>query len=222
MNVNPGGPGGRRGLFAAVVLAALVAGLAGAAAPAAAADNRELQAREAFAAGRFQDALDLFAKLYAETLHPTYQRNIGRCYQNLGDPDKAIIAFREYLRKAKHVAKSERDEVEGYIQEMEALKREREASAARRPEPAPAKTEPAPPPPPPFDGTTGARPVAEKPGLVVHEIREPQDEARPIYGRWWFWAIVGGVALAGGVGIFAATRPGKSDPACTDAGRVCR
>ena len=62
-----------------------------------AADQRELKAREAFAAQRYQDALDLFAKLYAETLHPIYLRNIGRCYQKLGQPVKAIDAFQEYL-----------------------------------------------------------------------------------------------------------------------------
>ena len=49
-----------------------------------AADNAtELKAREAFAAGRYEDALNLFAKLYAETLHPVYLRNIGRCHQKL-------------------------------------------------------------------------------------------------------------------------------------------
>ena len=72
-----------------------------------AADQRELKAREAFAAQRYQDALDLFAKLYAETLHPIYQRNIGRCYQNMGQPDNAITSFREYLRRAKNLPASE-------------------------------------------------------------------------------------------------------------------
>jgi hypothetical protein len=47
-------------------------------------DPRELKAREDFAGGRYQEALDLFARLYAESLHPNYLRNIGRCYQNLG------------------------------------------------------------------------------------------------------------------------------------------
>ena len=64
-----------------------------------------MQAREAFAAGRYQDALDLFAKLYAESLNPIYLRNIGRCHQNLGEPERAITSFRDYLRKAKHVAR---------------------------------------------------------------------------------------------------------------------
>src|SRR5947207_15867329 len=99
----------RPGVVAAALLAACL--WSGIATPTFAADSRELQAREAFAAGRFQDALDLFAKLYAGTLHPTYLRNIGRCYMNLGQPDKAITSFHEYLRKAHHVTKSERAEV---------------------------------------------------------------------------------------------------------------
>ncbi|HEY5453653.1 MAG TPA: hypothetical protein VIQ54_33095, partial [Polyangia bacterium] len=59
-------PGTRRWL--GVVMAGVLAMLA--ARTALAADQRELKAREAFAAQRYQDALDLFAKLYAETLHP--------------------------------------------------------------------------------------------------------------------------------------------------------
>ena len=57
----------------------------------------EMSAREAFAAGRFDDALGMFAKLYAETLHPVYLRNIGRCHQKMRDPQKAIDSFHDYL-----------------------------------------------------------------------------------------------------------------------------
>jgi hypothetical protein len=60
------------------------------------ADPREMQAREAYGAGNYKDALAIFTKLFAETLHPTYLRNIGRCYQNLNDPDHAISSFHEY------------------------------------------------------------------------------------------------------------------------------
>ena len=44
--------------------------------------------------------LELFAKLYAETLQPVYLRNIGRCRQKMREhPDKAIDTFRDYLAK---------------------------------------------------------------------------------------------------------------------------
>ncbi len=91
----------------------------------AATDPREIKAREDFVGGRYQEALDLFAKLYAETLHPNYLRNIGRCYQNLGEPDRAITSFRDYLRKGKDISPAEHAEIDGYIAEMEALKRQR-------------------------------------------------------------------------------------------------
>src|SRR6478752_10081596 len=84
----------------------------------------ELQARQAFASGRYDQALELFAKLYAETLHPVYLRNIGRCHQKMREPQKAIDAFKDYLQKSKKIPADERAEVEGYIKEMEALRDE--------------------------------------------------------------------------------------------------
>jgi tetratricopeptide repeat protein len=152
----------------------------------------ELKAREAFASGRYDDALNLFAKLYAETLHPVYLRNIGRCYQNLGDPDKAISSFHEYLRKAKNLPDDERAEIDGYIGEMEDLerKRAREAEAPARP-------------PPPIAQTLPERP------MVSQRPPPPPDEPAPVYKRWWFWTLIGGAVAAGAVG-FALAR-GKTD-----------
>jgi hypothetical protein len=186
-----------------------------------AADSRELKAREAFAAQRYQEALDLFAKLYAETLHPIYLRNIGRCYQNLGEPEKAITSFREYLRKGKNVSATETKEIDGYIKEMEELQQRKEASAAsstsaattEKPD-APVKPLPsATPPPPAGDGATAT---------VVMTPPPPQaEDSSPIYGRWWFWAIVGGV-VATGVGIaFAAGAFTKIEDASCPGDRKC-
>jgi hypothetical protein len=195
----------------AVVVAGVLALLA--ARNATAADSRELKAREAFAAQRYQEALDLFAKLYAETLHPIYLRNIGRCYQNLAEPEKAITSFREYLRKGKNVSAKETEEIEGYIKEMEELQRRKEASAAsststttEKPD-APVKPLPSATPPPATNTATAS---------VVLTPPPPQtEESSPIYGRWWFWAIVGGV-VASGVGIaFAAGAFTKTEePTC--------
>ena len=179
----------------------------GAARAAVAADARELKAREEFAAGRYQQALDLFAKLYAETLHPVYLRNIGRCYQNLGDPDKAIISFRDYLRKHKAITADERAEVEGFINEMEAMKKQRAGAEAPPPPPV---AEPAAPP----RSTLTSVPAAPEPQssgrapeALVSAPAAPASEAAssPVYTRWWFWTIVGAAAVGAGLGIAAAT-----------------
>ena len=49
---------------------------------------------------------------------------------------------------------------------------------------------------------------------------EPVAEAgpTPIYKKWWFWTGVAVVGVAGGVGIYAATRP--DGPPSTDLGRI--
>jgi hypothetical protein len=155
-------------------------------------DPRELQAREDFATGKYDRALELFGRLYAETLHPTYLRNIGRCYQYLGDPEHALISFRDYLRKARGLDAAERQEVEGYIGEMEALRRRREEQAS------------------------GQRLVTGPPPEVV----DRPAPARP-GSRWWIWALGGAVLAGTAVALGASGVLTRTDrPACPG-DRVC-
>jgi len=190
-------------------IAALALAVGGARAGAAG-DPREVKAREDFVAGRYQQALDAFAKLYAETLHPVYLRNIGRCYQNLGDADKALNTFRDYLRKHKTITPEERKEVEGFIAAMEELKKQRAGGATAGG--APAGDGAAPPKasssvtqlttaPEPKSSGGGAAPEA----LVAAPGGGAHDESSPFYTRWWFWTLVGAAAAGVGIGIFAAT-----------------
>src|SRR4051794_26872725 len=114
----------------------VLAGVIGLGGAAQAADRQnEMKARESFAAGRYDEALQLFAKLYAETLHPVYLRNIGRCHQKMREPQKAIDAFQDYLAKSKKLPPDERTEIQGYIKEMEGLRDEqaRDAKLAATP-----------------------------------------------------------------------------------------
>lgn len=176
----------------------------------------ELQAREAFGASRYQDALDLYAKLYAEKLHPVYLRNIGRCYQNLGEPDKAISSFREYLRKAKHLSKDERIEVEGFIAEMESLKKDRQAAAA--PPPVQPVAKPHDPPP------QVQQPLLPEPTplSVSSTSEQPETQESSMFAKPWFWGVVGAVVIVAVVGGLAAggAFSDAKDPAC-EMGRVC-
>jgi hypothetical protein len=177
-----------------------------------AADPREVQARQAFAAGRYEEALDLFAKLFGEKPHPTYLRNIGRCYQNLEQPEKAINAFRDYLRQAKDLPASERREIDGYIVDMEALKKKQDDEAARAAEAARPK---------PDLGTAAPPPPEPKPEpVVLKPAPQPEPESPPVYKRGWFWAVVGVVVAGAVVGGLAAGGVFSSKSNCPD-GRVC-
>jgi serine/threonine-protein kinase len=160
----------------------------------------EKRAREFFALGRYADALEIYGRLYAETAHPTYLRNIGRCFQNLGEPDKAISSFREYLRQAKNLTPDQRTQVEGYIREMEELKRKREAPPpVARPHPSPPPTEPA---------------VVPQP-----DPRPTAPAEAPLDGRRiGAYAAAGGAVVALGVGtafgLRALSKRKESDPLC--------
>ena len=187
-------------------------------------DTRELEARKAYAAGRYKEAIDLYSNLYASTLHPTYLRNIGRCYQNLEEPQLAIKSYQEYLRKA-NVTAAQRREVEGFIAEMEALKK-RQAMAAT---PAPTPMVPAPParavPAPAALAPSSAVVATPSPSMapassprVDLAARAPEQEApsTPFYTRWWFWTLVGAAIAGGGAAIYL-TRSDGGGPA-TDYG----
>ena len=154
-------------------------------------DPREMEAREAFAAGSYKEALDIYTKLYAEKLHPTYLRNIGRCYQNLHESDRAISSFREYLRKSKDMPTDERAEVEGYIKEMEDLQKQNAEAAKPAPQPLPVAAPPVPP-------------VAQPQPVAYVEQPAPAPEPAPFYKRAWFWGVVAGVVVAGTVAGLAA------------------
>src|SRR5438477_12327123 len=75
-----------RRFFALLSVVLLAMGIAGSA-RAGEGQDEELKARKMFGAGNFQGALDIYTDLYARNPHPTYTRNIGRCYQNLGEPE---------------------------------------------------------------------------------------------------------------------------------------
>ncbi|HXT97515.1 MAG TPA: tetratricopeptide repeat protein [Polyangia bacterium] len=124
-------------------------------------DKREVEARADFAAGRYQQAIDLFAQLYGETMNATYLRNIGRCQQALNQPQAAINSFREYLRQAKGITSSEREEIEGYIKEME--------SELRGPKPGSASATA----PPPAAVSTALPPAAKNPSPAAVSAAPP-------------------------------------------------
>lgn len=191
----------------------------------------ELKARQAFAASRYDEAIEIFAQLYAETLNPIYLRNIGRCHQKKREPEKAIDAFQDYLAKGKSITPSERKEIQGYIKDMEHLRDDQAAAAKPVFTPAPPATGPG-----PAANPTGSAPVTvnvapgpnpnavttlpppNDPGnptlVATPGSRPPPEENHPVYTRWWFWTALGVVA-AGGVAAALLIPGGVTKPPCT-------
>lgn len=226
----------RRGAWLGLIVVALL----GLSSVARADHATEMKAREDFAAGRYDDALELFAKLYAETLNPVYLRNIGRCHQKLRHPDKAIDAFKDYLAKGKKISSDERAEINGYIKEMQDLQDEQARQQQTAPPPTtapPATTPPTPVQPlPPAGGEPGAYPPGSYPpgaayppngpqpagALVTQPGPAPDSGPTPVYKKWWFWTIVGAVVV-GGIITAVALSSGTDRPPCTGAlNLVCK
>jgi hypothetical protein len=203
----------RRG---ALLLVTVVALLLSAAGDARADRATEMKAREAFAAGRFDQALDLFARLYAETLHPVYLRNIGRCHQKMREPQKAIDAFRDYLTKEKKMTADERAEINGYITEMEALKAEQAKQAQPTPVQPVTPIAPAVTTPPPATAPPPAVSPAPSPSTtLVAQPGPPPESEGSIFSKPVFWIIVGAAVIGGVVAAVVLTSGGTDRPPCT-------
>jgi len=190
-------------------------------APAQQQKSEEVRARELFVFGRYAEALAIYGKLYAETAHPTYLRNVGRCYQNLGEADKAIASFREYLRQVKGISDNDREVVKQYIREMEALKEKQEKRrppGASPPRAAPEKETATASPPPARDPGTARAGKTREPPLVVRDGGKPPPGPETGTRRVAAY-VVGGVALAAlGVGGFFGARAWSQQ---SDSDKLC-
>jgi len=186
-------------------------------------DNQlEMKAREAFAAGRYDEAIDAFAKMYAKSLNPIYLRNIGRAFQKKREPQPAIDKFRDYLAQTKSgkykISADERAEIEGYIKDMEALRDKQSAAPVPAPTPVPVPA-PAPAPVQPLQPapTAAPLPAAAPPtadASLTATAPPPADEHHSVFATWWFWTIVGVVAVGTAVTVVALSG-GTTKPSCT-------
>jgi tetratricopeptide (TPR) repeat protein len=148
--------------------------------------EQERKAVAAFAAGRYEEAVDIYSALYADYRDPIYLRNIGRCYQKMRRPDRAIASFEEYLARAKSLAPGEEDEIHRYVAEMQALAREQAAktdAAEEKPAPPPALTPPA--------------------ATLQDRVAQPDRDRRDNRAAWR-WGAAGTFGAAVAVGIAGA------------------
>jgi hypothetical protein len=103
--------------------AALLAVLAFAWAPPARAaledDPRAVEARSACASGDVERGIKRLADYLATTDDLTAVYNMGRCYEQNGLNDRAVLQFREYLRQAKDLSAGDRAEVEARLRRLQ-------------------------------------------------------------------------------------------------------
>jgi len=180
--------------------------------------------------GEFRQALDSFKKGYLTYEEPAFLFNMAQCYRQLGEKAEAIRTYRSYLRRMTDAPN--RAEV---LRVVEALEKDIAAEGATKrrepqgviepktppkaePEPEPAATTPTTTPttiptpsvspqPAPTTSTTAVTTTT----AAVTSTAAPA--SKPVYKRWWFWTIIGGVAVVGlGVGLGVGLSQSSSGP----------
>ena len=141
---------------------------------------------------KFDEALDQFQKAFDAKPFPGFLYNIGQCHRNLGDYDAAIFSFKRYLKLEPEA--DNREQVEELIEELETKKAEADTERLK----------------------LGKR---KKSDPEDEEQPRESSDGSPVYKKWWFWTGIAVVGVAGGVGIYYAT---KSDggPPSTDLGHI--
>jgi tetratricopeptide (TPR) repeat protein len=117
----------------------------------------------------FNGALPLYIKAYERSALPILLFNIGQCYKQLGEHERAVFYFGGFLRnspESKHRALAET-----VMAESEAALRV--AQAPRQ-----------------------LVQVAPRPAVMAALGTEAHETPPPLYKRWWFWGIIGGVVTA--------------------------
>ena len=160
-----------------------------------------LHGREAYGAGRYEEALTAFTRSYSLTGRKALLYNIGLAHDRLRHDDEALAAFREYLE---HTPNSPyRDQVEGRISaldraisERDAATREREQSEAARQAAIEAELE-------------RTRRQAEEARVAAAQARATEEPKRSL---WWIGLIAGVVAIGVGVGVGVAVANSDDEP----------
>jgi tetratricopeptide (TPR) repeat protein len=154
-------------------------------------DEVKAQVRKATAEynlGQYSQAARDYEAAYLQTLDDNLLFNVAQAYRLGGDIDKAITAYRSYLRSSPHG--DQRALAQAKLRELE----DKRAAAPVALTPAAIAA-----PAPPLASSTQAPPAppASEPNVLVAAPSPAPAPSAPFYKRWPFW-VAGGVLVAGG------------------------
>jgi tetratricopeptide (TPR) repeat protein len=149
--------------------------------------------------GRYEDAIGEFRRAYELRADPRLLLGIAEAYRRFGNAERASFFYERYLAAVPDDA-PDREDVEHKIAEL----------GQGRPPAAPAALTAESERPAPHESAVRLDIAAAPPAAVA---------SRPVWRRWWFWAAVGAVAVAGAVtAVAAARRDGGPAIPATDLG----
>jgi hypothetical protein len=213
-----------RSLIVVFLSLLLVPGVRAAEQPSDVATAHVRKATAAFNLGKYDDAAKEYEAAYEQTLDPNLLFNIGQAHRLAGNREKAITAYRSFIRSAPE--SEQRHLAESKIRELERQRPAPPPASASVPAPAPAAVAPVPTPEPPVT-TPVAAPPTETPsparaptpapsttealgGLVTAPAVPEPAPSTPFYKGWPFWTAVGAVVVGAVVLTVVLTRPSNN------------
>jgi hypothetical protein len=174
----------------------------------------------AYNLGHYAEAAREYEATYEITLDPAALFNTAQAYRLAGENQKAILAYKGYLRAAP--AGPQREIAQQKLDELTKSAAAGATATTTPPPPAPAAAPPAPasapqalpvPPPPPAPTPSATASVAPAATLVANPEMPAPATTRPFYKRWPFWTVVG-AAIVGGVviGVVLSSSSGDGLP----------
>jgi hypothetical protein len=188
-------------------------------------EGKERAAKRACLVGDVDKGVGILADLYIDTGDATHIFNQGRCFEQNGKNDQAVLRFKEYLRKAKDLSQEDSDAVLKKIDELQG------AAGQHGVQPPPAaSTVPAAKPivpaaavPPSYAAPQSTAGPSTPDPLSISQSGPPPEpqESQPAYKRWWFWTGIGAVVVGGVVtGVLLTKKSTATRPTC-DPGFAC-
>jgi tetratricopeptide (TPR) repeat protein len=151
-----------------------------------------------FNLGNFEAAAADYQAAYELDQRPAFLFNIGQCYRNLGNYERARFFYGRFL--AADPRTPERRETEKLIAAMSKLLDEKNAS----------KEEPSPASGPPVlaaPASASAQRSPFSPTLRQQDtLTSTHDISRPVYKRTWFWIGAGGIVAGTVAAAFLLSR----------------
>lgn len=174
-------------------------------------------ARELSRSGNLEEALAAYETAYQRRPVPILLYNIGRLHHRMRHYADAVRYYSRYLETQAREEAEQRARARQYLED---------ATKELQQGPAPSR-EPSAEPPVVAPEQTAAAPVSATAQPAVRKTAEPlahpvapepaaaatEKERTPLYKRWWLWAIVGGVVVAGAVGVGLGVGLSGSQPA---------
>ena len=156
-----------------------------------------IAANALYEAGSYEEALREFLAGYEVSPLPDFLLNAGQCYRKLGQLDKAVDMFNDYLASAS-TDDPWRPKVHKLIAEIRAKQDEELVRGA-----SPAPTAPVPAPPQSTAAPPAMAPSSVSPGPTARSRsatpRSTAARREPVVRRKWFWgALAGGAVVVGG------------------------